>query len=59
MHEVLRYTQYDPKNMLEQVRHMAEKALRRGELTIPQMRLLVRHYEESLSSYTYLASEQG
>ncbi len=57
VNEVLRYTQYDPKNMVERVRHLAEKSLRRGDMTIPQMRLLMRHYEESLGGYTYLSAD--
>jgi arginine decarboxylase len=55
--DVLRYTQYDPKDMIEHVRQQAERAYRAGRITIPQMRLLMRHYEESLSSYTYLTDE--
>jgi len=59
VNDVLRYTQYDPKTMVEQVRHLGEKSLRRGQMTIPQMRLLIRHYEESLGEYTYLSAEDN
>lgn len=55
--DVLRYTQYDPKNMVEHVRQQAERAQRSGRITIPQMRLLMKHYEDSLISYTYLSDE--
>ncbi len=57
--DVLSYTQYDAKVMLEQVRHRAEQSLREGRLTIPQMRLLMRHYQESLNGYTYLGAEHA
>ena len=35
----------------------AELALRNNTITIPQMRLLMRHYEESLGKYTYLSDD--
>lgn len=52
--EVLRYVQYDPEDMVERVRRQAEQALNQGRLTLPQVRLLMRHYESSLGRYTYL-----
>jgi arginine decarboxylase len=55
--EVLHYVQYAPDNMIERVRQQAERAYRSGQITLPQMRLLMRHYEESLGSYTYLTEE--
>ncbi|MGB0678389.1 MAG: biosynthetic arginine decarboxylase [Polyangiales bacterium] len=57
--EVLRYVQYEPGDMVERVRRQAERALGRGEMNIAQMRLLVRHYEESLRSYTYLTGDES
>ncbi len=56
--EVLRYVEYDPDQMVEAVRRQAERAVSAGELTNVQMRTLMRHYEESLRSYTYLTSEE-
>ncbi len=52
--EVLRYVQYEPRAMVEQVRRRAERALARGELTLEQVRLLVGHVERGLESSTYL-----
>ncbi|MFW5875441.1 MAG: biosynthetic arginine decarboxylase [Myxococcota bacterium] len=56
--QVLRYVQYDPQDMVERVRKQAERALSAGRLTLPQMRILMRHYEESLRGYTYLKGEE-
>jgi arginine decarboxylase len=56
MADVLRYVQYDPQGMAERVRRQAERALAAGQMTLPQMRTLMEHYEESLRSYTYLTN---
>ncbi|MDW8363734.1 MAG: biosynthetic arginine decarboxylase [Myxococcales bacterium] len=58
MHEVLRYVQYDPEAMVERVRRQAERALSAGRITPQQMKRLMRHYEQSLRSYTYLTDEE-
>jgi len=55
--EVLRYVQYVPENMIEAVRHQAERAVIRGKLTNAQMRTLMQHYEQALRSYTYLTDD--
>ena len=55
--EVLGYVEYDPEVMVERVRLQAERARKQGLITIDQVRLLMRHYEEALRSYTYLAGE--
>jgi arginine decarboxylase len=57
--EVLRYVEYDTEDMVERVRQQAERALASGKMTLPQMRLLMRHYDESLDSYTYLTDDDG
>jgi arginine decarboxylase len=57
MHDVLRFVQYDPEVMMEQVRRQAERALGNGRITLPQMKLLLRNYERSMRSYTYLTDE--
>jgi arginine decarboxylase len=44
--------------MVESVRRQAERALRSGHITLPQVRMLIRHYEDSLSSYTYLTDDE-
>ncbi|HKQ70400.1 MAG TPA: biosynthetic arginine decarboxylase, partial [Polyangiaceae bacterium] len=55
--EVLHYVQYSPEAMVERVRQQAERALKNNQITLPQMRLLMRHYEESLGKYTYLTDD--
>jgi len=56
--EVLRWMQYDPKAMAESIRQQSEQALKVKRLTLPQYRLLVRHYEKSLQKYTYLWADE-
>lgn len=56
--EVLHYVQYAPEGMVERVRQQAEKALRSNQITLQQMKLLMRHYEESLQKYTYLSADE-
>jgi arginine decarboxylase len=55
--EVLHYVQYSPESMVERVRQQAEGALRTNQITLPQMKLLMRHFEESLGKYTYLSQD--
>src|SRR5215469_4509305 len=55
--EVLHYVQYQTDDMVERVRQQAERALRTNQITLQQMRLLMRHYEESLGKYTYLSDD--
>lgn len=52
--EVLRYVQYNPEDMVEQVRRQADRAVRIGRLDNTQMKKLMDHYEDSLRGYTYL-----
>jgi hypothetical protein len=40
--------------MIEAVRTQAEAALAANKMTLEQMRLLMKHYEEAMNSYTYL-----
>jgi arginine decarboxylase len=54
MAEVLRYVAYTPEAMIEAVRTQAESALAQNKMTLEQMRLLMKHYEEAMNSYTYL-----
>jgi arginine decarboxylase len=54
MAEVLRYVAYTPEAMIEAVRTQAEAALAANKMTLEQMRLLMKHYEEAMNSYTYL-----
>lgn len=54
--EVLSYVEYQPDSMVDAVRRQAERAVSAGRLTNDQLRTLMRHYEDSLRSYTYLTS---
>lgn len=56
--EILQYIEYSPKMMLENIRLQSEQALNAKRLTLPQYRLLVKHYEKSLGRYTYLWADQ-
>ncbi|MBW4696711.1 MAG: biosynthetic arginine decarboxylase [Aphanocapsa lilacina HA4352-LM1] len=57
MTEVLKYVQYDQEAMLESIRRETEQALRERRITLSESRLLLQHYERSLSGYTYLTNE--
>lgn len=56
--QVLEYMQYNPKMMLEDIRLQSEMALNQKKLTLPQYRLLVKHYEKALTKYTYLWADE-
>ncbi|MDW8245353.1 MAG: biosynthetic arginine decarboxylase [Sandaracinaceae bacterium] len=56
--EVLSYVEYEPNIMVDRVRRQAERARRQGLITSDQFKLLMKHYEESLGSYTYLTSDE-
>jgi arginine decarboxylase len=55
--EVLSYVEYEPGAMIERVRRQAERARRQGLITFDQVKLLMKHYEDSLGSYTYLTAD--
>ncbi|MFK7988792.1 MAG: biosynthetic arginine decarboxylase [Sandaracinaceae bacterium] len=55
--EVLGYVEYDPAAMVERVRLQAERARRKGLIRLDQVRLLMKHYEESLRGSTYLTED--
>ncbi|MGB8701357.1 MAG: biosynthetic arginine decarboxylase [Thermosynechococcaceae cyanobacterium] len=52
--DVLSYVQYDSEDLLENIRNQAEHALQEGKITLQEAQLLLKNYEKSLSSYTYL-----
>lgn len=56
--EVLSYVEYEPGAMIERVRRQAERARRQGLITFDQVKLLMKHYEDSLGSYTYLTTDE-
>lgn len=52
--EVLSYVQYNPQQILNQLRVLIEKALKAGRLSINESAKLQKKFKESLESYTYL-----
>lgn len=54
MEEVLTYAQYDPQQLLKQLRSLIEKSLKAGRLTNEQSAKLQKRFKEALESYTYL-----
>ncbi len=56
--EVLSYVEYEPGVMIERVRRQAERARRMGLITFDQVKLLMKHYEDALGSYTYLTADE-
>ncbi|MEY2984580.1 MAG: arginine decarboxylase, partial [Cyanobacteriota bacterium] len=54
--EVLSYVQYDPEDLLENMRRYCEQAMADTRMTLAESQLLLEHYERSLLQYTYLKS---
>ncbi len=52
--EVLSYVQYQRPELIENIRKASEDSILRGSISKLEARLLMRHYEEGLSGYTYL-----
>ncbi len=52
--EVLQQVQYDPKDMIEQIRRRSEQALQEGQITIEEARKLMDNYKAGMDRYTYL-----
>jgi arginine decarboxylase len=51
--DVLSVVEYDPKEMLDRVRRLAEQGVRSGRLTVQERRQIVEVYEAGLRGYTY------
>jgi len=52
--EVLQQMQYNPKDMIEQIRRRSEQALHEGQITIEEARKLMDNYKAGMDRYTYL-----
>lgn len=52
--EVLSYVQYRHYNMVDSIRQAAEESIQKGSISKQEAKLLIKHYEEGLSGYTYL-----
>ncbi len=57
--EVLSYVQYQIPELLEKIRLASEHSIAEGQLTRPDARLLLKHYEQGISGYTYFEQPEG
>ncbi len=51
--DVLSYVEYDPNDMIHQMRQIAEQAVRNGRITPEERREIMAAYETGLRGYTY------
>ena len=51
--DVLSYVEYDPNDMIHQMRQTAEQAVRNGRITPEERREIMAAYETGLRGYTY------
>ena len=51
--DVLSVVEYDPKEMLDRVRRLAEQTVRAGKISASERRQIVDAYENGLRGYTY------
>jgi len=54
--DVLSYVEYDPRDMIQNVRTIAEKAVRDNRITPEDRREIMSAYEEGMRGYTYFES---
>ncbi|MCZ2342328.1 MAG: biosynthetic arginine decarboxylase [Bacteroidales bacterium] len=52
--EVLHYVQYSAEKLMDRIRKDVERAVRAGQLSVPESRAFLGFYEHGLSGYTYL-----
>ncbi len=52
--EVLSYVQYRHYSIVDSIRLAAEEGIQKGTISKQEAKLLIKHYEEGLSGYTYL-----
>ncbi|MBN1413376.1 MAG: biosynthetic arginine decarboxylase [Spirochaetales bacterium] len=55
--DVLSYVEYDPKELVNRFRNLAEKAVRCDLITAQERRKIMTAYESCLRGYTYLEEE--
>ncbi|CAA0116956.1 Biosynthetic arginine decarboxylase [BD1-7 clade bacterium] len=55
--DVMSYVEYDPKQVLEQFRKKAEKAVRDGSITVKLRQQMLKAFRESLQGYTYFEQD--
>ena len=47
--------QYDSEDLVEHIRRRTEQAMQERQITLKESQLLLQHYEQGLSRYTYLS----
>jgi len=52
--DVLRYVQYDTRQLVNNMRNSVEKAVRQEKITIQESAQMMEFYEKGLAGYTYL-----
>jgi arginine decarboxylase len=57
LRDALRYVQFDPNRLVEQVRVACELAIRAGKMTDREARGMEQRYRTALDGYTYLVRE--
>lgn len=57
--EVLQQVQYNPSDMIEQIRRRSEQALHDNQITIAEARKLMDNYKSGMDCYTYLTPLGG
>ena len=57
--EVLSYVQYEKQELVRRMRRRLEEAVRARKVNMKESALLMRRYEEGLSSYTYLVDDDA
>ncbi len=56
--EVLGYVQYEKPDLMRRLRHITEEALREGRIDMKESARLRKRFENELSGYTYLETEE-
>lgn len=54
--DVLSYVEYDPKDLIERFRKLAERSVEDGKITAAQRREIIDSFRESIHGYTYFES---
>jgi arginine decarboxylase len=54
--DVLSYVEYEPKDLIERFRRLAEQSVEDGKITAAQRREIIDSFRESINGYTYFES---
>ncbi len=55
IYDVLKYVQYHRKELMDQIHISTDEGIREGSLSKKEAGILIKQFEKSLSSYTYLS----